>query len=119
MIVLYCRIQAFEGALLFRKYSIEIIVRVMFGLENVVNTVNQKFKFFWAVSAAICSVLEMYRFCVFSKISTKTTFDESYMFSVDLFCLYSSVVCIVRREICVLAILVSHVESRTGAQDLT
>jgi len=32
------------------------------------------------------------------KISTEITFDEYYTFLVDLFCLYSSVLCNVRRE---------------------
>jgi len=54
---------------------------------------------FCGVNGAICSVFEKYRFYSFPKISTEITFDENHMFLVDLFCLYSSGLCIVRREI--------------------
>ena len=91
--------QGDRGDIFFQKYSFEINCARDDSLENVVNTVNPNFTFFCTVSAGIYSVFEKYRFCSFSKISTEITFNENHMFLVDLFCLYSSVLCIVRREI--------------------
>jgi len=80
MTVSYCRIPASKRHFLFRNIRSKSIVRVMIRWKMWWIRSTKFLHFLCTVSAAICSAIEKYRFCSFSKISIEITVNENYTF---------------------------------------